>query len=644
MRLRFLRLIRIAGLAAASLAVIALAATGAARSEDAPTTMIILDGSGSMWGRLAPDNRAKIDIAREKLGALLSAPSKARVGLIAFGHRRRGDCNDVELIAPPDAARQDVLDPIAKLNPKGPGPVTAAIKMAADAIAQSRPAQIIVIADNADNCRQDSCAAARDIAKSSPGVAIQVIGVGVPANERPRLACVAEATGGRYYDITDSNGLNAALDETTKLAILSPGEVAGATEPTTPPPPPAGASLRASAALVEGGPLLKVPLTWRVYKTGGTTVLGQGFDKDISVKLPAGEYDIEAELGGIKVRRPIKIADGEAQSIVLPLDAAHLAVRAIAAKGATPATTAVLTLSSSDAPVSIQRGGMLDVYLKPANYSLIVVDGTARVSQTLSLAAGDDKPVDIMLSTGTLKVSATGGDGKPLSDVLLTVETDDPESPNGRREVARSRSSDATFSLTEGTYYIGAHSANGSVSKRVGIGAGQSVSETLAVKLVPVTISALVAGAAPKADQNIFYRVDRIDGDRVSIARAIGPALSLDLSPGRYRVTASLAVSHLSASQEIAVEDGKPAKAVIDIASGQVNFVPAAGAVPAFGDVYWEVSDTSGMPIWRATGSEATAVLAPGKYTVRFDVRDKHGKAAFEVRAGESQKIEIGPG
>ncbi len=642
MRLEFLRFIAVAGFAAGAF----VAGSAAALAEEAPTAMIILDGSGSMWGRLAPENSAKIDIVRDKLGGILATPSSARVGLISFGHRRRGDCNDVELIAGPDRPRQDVLEPIAKLNPRGPGPVTAALKMAADAIGQSRPAQILVVADNADNCRQDSCAMAREIASGAPGVAIQVIGIGIPANERPRLACVAEATGGRFYDIADSNGLNAALDEATRLAMVSPGAVAGGsvTGPASAPPPPAGASLRASAALVEGGPLLKVPLTWRFYKAGGKDVLGQGVDHDISVKLAAGDYDIEAELGGIKARRTITVVDGEAQSIIMPLDAAHLVVRAAAAKGAPPSPSAVLTLSSGGEPVSVQRGGAMDAYLKPADYSLVVVDGAARSTQALSLAAGDDKPVDVALSAGLLKISAAAADGKPLSDVLLTVDTDDPESPNGRREVARSRSPEASFTLSEGTYYIGAQSSSGSISKRIGIGAGQTVTEALAVKLVPVAISALIAGAPPKADQNIFYRVDRIDGDRISIARAIGPALTLDLSPGRYRITASLAVSHLSASKEIVVDGGKPEKAIIDIASGEVNFVPAAGAVPAFGDVYWEVSDTTGMPIWRATGSEATAVLAPGQYTVRFDVRNAHGKAAFEVRAGESQKIEIGPG
>ncbi|MFT3731040.1 MAG: VWA domain-containing protein [Hyphomicrobium sp.] len=649
MRLKLTRLV--ASLIAVSACAVAglTFAAPSARSDDAPTAMLIIDGSGSMWGRLGPANRPKIDLVRDKLGAVLANATSAHVGLVAFGHRRRGDCNDVELIATPDSPIQGLLDPIAKLNPRGPGPVTAALRTAVGAIGQSRPAQIIIVGDNADNCRQDSCAAAQEIAKTAPGVAVQVIGIGVPANERPRLACIAEATGGRFYDITDSDGLNAALDETTKLAMLSPGAVAGAesagrAEKPAAPPPPAGASLRVSAALAEDGALLDVPLNWRIYKADGATVLLQRIGKDITAKLDAGDYVIEAALGDIKVRHPVAIADGVAQSIIVPLDASHLVARPVATKGGPLLPTAIVTVSSSESPVSISRGGVADLYLKPGEYHVTVADGAARSAETLSLATGDAKTLDIALASGLLKVSATGPNGSALQDVLYTVDTDDPESPDGRREVARSRSPDASFTLPEGTYYLGAISGNGSVSKRIAIGAGQTVTDKLPIVLVPVSISALIAGTPARADENIFYRVDRIDGDRVSIARTIGPGTTLDLSPGRYRISASIASAHLAATKELTVEAGKPAKAVIDIASGQVNFVPAANAAPTYGDISWEVADENGMPIWRANGTDATAILAPGRYTVRFDARNSHGEASFEVQAGQTQKIEIGPG
>jgi Ca-activated chloride channel family protein len=623
-----------------------IAATGVVSAGDAPTAMLLLDGSGSMWARLPPDNRAKIDIVRDKLTTILQTPSSTRVGLVSFGHRRRGDCSDVEVIAPPDSARDGVLGPIAKLNPTGPGPLTAGLKAAVDAIGTARPAQIVVVGDGADNCHQDSCSAAADIAKNSPGITIQVIEIGVPAADRGRVACIAEATGGHYYDITDSNGLNAALDEAAKLAILSPGATPEAAAGTNAaPPPPAGASLRASAALAEGGALLAVPIRWKIFKSGDTAVLGESQGPDISAKLPAGNYDVEAKLGSLSARQQVRLEAGSPQSIIVPLNGAHLNIRAAATKGGEASSTAILTVASGDTSVAIARNGAADLYLPPASYTVTVADGVARTSRSVTLTAGDDKPVAIGLGTGHLEVTATTGDAaQPIEDILYTIFEDDPESPDGRRQVARSRAPNASFTLPAGTYYISARSGAADVRERIAVGVGEVVKRTLSLALAPLKISTIVAGAPAKAKQGVLYRVDRLDGDKARVARAIGPEFALRLPPGQYTVTASIASCDLSASQVVTLEAGKPAAVQLEIPSGGVTFRPPPGEAAATGDIYWEVIDAKGVPLWRAMGVEAEALLAPGHYTVRLEARGKHNAAAFDVRAGENQQIEIGPG
>jgi Ca-activated chloride channel homolog len=623
-------------------------AAGDAPAANTPTAVLLIDGSGSMWGRLSPDNRAKIDILREKLTGILQTPSSTRVGLVSFGHRRRGDCSDVELIAPADSPRDAVIAPLAKLNPRGPGPLTAGLKAAVDAIGTSRPAEIIAIGDGADNCWQDTCAAAAEIAKNSPGLTIHMIGIGITAAERPRVSCIAEATGGHYYDITDSVGLNAAIDEATKLAMLSPGGApgaqAGASDPVAP-PPPAGASIRVSAALGNGTPLLTVPMYWRIFKAGETAPLAQNQGPDISAKLDAGSYDVEAKLGSLSARQKIEVEAGTPQSIILPLNAAHLRVRASAIKGGEASPTAVLTVASGDTPAAIGREGSADLYLPPADYTVTIADGVARSSQNVSLAAGDDKPLDIALGTGRLELTATtGAQAAPVQDVLYTIFEDDPESPDGRREVAQSRAANAAFTLPAGTYYISARSGAADVRQRIAVGAGEKVQRALALDLAPLKVSTIIAGAPARAEHSVLYRVDRIDGEQTRIARSIGPQLELTLPAGKYRVSATLARYHLSATKDITLEPGKPANAELAIEGAEITFRPASGSASKTGDMYWEVIDATGMPVWRQTGTETTALLAPGHYTVRLDARSGHNSAVFDVRAGENQKIEIGPG
>ncbi len=71
--------------------------TGKSKTSPAASGNIIfiLDASGSMWGQVG--GFAKITIARDVLTSLIKElPDNATVGLVAYGHRRKGDCDDVE--------------------------------------------------------------------------------------------------------------------------------------------------------------------------------------------------------------------------------------------------------------------------------------------------------------------------------------------------------------------------------------------------------------------------------------------------------------------------------------------------------------------------------------------------------------------
>ena len=129
-------MLRPSSLLAASFAALALLlATAEARAQHAaPTAVIVVDGSGSMWGNLGPDKRPKIEMVREALRALLpNLRTDARVGLTSFGHRRRGNCGDAEVIVPPEAdsaVRMSV--PVEKMNAMGKAPVALALRERSD--------------------------------------------------------------------------------------------------------------------------------------------------------------------------------------------------------------------------------------------------------------------------------------------------------------------------------------------------------------------------------------------------------------------------------------------------------------------------------------------------------------------------------
>ena len=106
----------------------------AAPADAADDVMVVFDGSNSMWGQI--DGTAKIEIARGVIGNLTAElDPQTNVGLMAYGHRRRGDCSDIEIILPPAPLdRASFLAEIEKITPTGKTPLTDAVAQAAEAL------------------------------------------------------------------------------------------------------------------------------------------------------------------------------------------------------------------------------------------------------------------------------------------------------------------------------------------------------------------------------------------------------------------------------------------------------------------------------------------------------------------------------
>lgn len=623
----------------------ALAATGSlsiALAADPPSTMLLIDGSGSMWARLEPERRAKIDVIREHLGSLLAASPEARIAVGSYGHRRRGDCSDAETIAAFDAPRETAMEAIAKLNPRGKGPLTAGMTAALASIAATRPASVILVTDGADNCQQDACAAATSFATTAPGVPIHVISIGVAPADAPRLSCVAKATGGAYFDTRDPVTLTTALDDAAALAMMTPG--AAPAQAAAPDAPAAGpATLRATLTLAEGTVEISAPARWRVYQRGGDNALVESNGSNLSLRLDAGSYDIEADLGRIRVKKPVEVESAGQKSIELSLAAARLTVAVARAKGGDAADGAVITVvrdeKTAAETVSVTHGGRADAFLSPGAYTVTVSDSAVTKTEKMTLAEGESKELDVVLDAGRLELSTAGADGGPLQDVTYTISTDDPDSPDGRRDVARSSAPDAAFTLRAGTYYIEAVSGPAVLREQVAVGAGETVKRALTLTLVPVKVAATIAGAPAAPDQGLVYRISSLDNGVREVARSLRPVVETALPPGRYRIAAHLDAHHVGAEREVLIEAGKPANIAIDISAAEVQLKAPAGV----GETYWEIADADGKPVWRTQSGQPKALLTPGRYTARFEQRDVRLEAAFEVEPGERKTLELGP-
>lgn len=182
--------------------------------------VLVLDASGSMWGQI--DGRAKADIAKEAVAKLVAEwnPDNA-LGLVAYGHRRKGDCTDIETLIP-----YGPLDPAAfmqrvnGLKFLGMTPLSAAVIQAADSLKSSeQKATVILVSDGEETCALDPCTVGRELQANGVDFTAHVIGFNVPnPAHQAQLRCLAENTGGRFFNARDAGELNRALSTLVEVS------------------------------------------------------------------------------------------------------------------------------------------------------------------------------------------------------------------------------------------------------------------------------------------------------------------------------------------------------------------------------------------------------------------------------------------
>ncbi|WP_316013635.1 vWA domain-containing protein [Roseobacter sp. HKCCA0434] len=190
-------------------------------------TIIVMDGSGSMWGQI--DGVPKLEIARRTVGEVLAdLPREREIGLVAYGHRTRGDCADIEVMVPPAAGTSGaILGAVEAMRFQGRTPLSAAVRRAAETLRYTEdPATVVLVTDGLETCEADPCALGRELEEAGLDFTAHVVGFGLTEEEGAQVSCLAENTGGRYFEASDGAALTDALDQTLTAAAPPIVEVA----------------------------------------------------------------------------------------------------------------------------------------------------------------------------------------------------------------------------------------------------------------------------------------------------------------------------------------------------------------------------------------------------------------------------------
>ena len=283
-------------------------------AEDNPRAVIIFDASGSMWGQI--NGVTKLEIARDALKNVVREwnPS-VELGLTVYGHRTKGDCNDIESIIPVGKIDKNrVIRTVMSIKPKGKTPISRSLRKVAEEIKYTEEkATIILISDGKETCDPDPCGTAKELEAQGIDFVTHVIGFNVDKKTSEQLECIANATGGEYFSAKNASALNKAMKVIAKKV-----EVVAPTKPK-PVVKKLKNNIEVSASEKEDGKWVKA--RHYIYqdeegKAGKRAGGAHSQKKKVGTDtLPVGKYILRSSYNAFKKDTPFEIKAGEVTKI-----------------------------------------------------------------------------------------------------------------------------------------------------------------------------------------------------------------------------------------------------------------------------------------------------------------------------------------
>ncbi len=434
-----------------ALALLLASLTSPASAEAPRRLQLVFDASGSMWAQIGGEPR--ITIARRVLADIVGKqPPGTEVGLVAYGHRREADCQDIEVLVPMGPVTPAaVKGRLEAIQPKGKTPIGASVREAFRLVREGgKPATVILLSDGLETCGTDPCAIVREAKAGGLDFLLHVVGFGIEEADLSSLECMAQAGGGLFFDARDASGLASAL--------------AGA---VAPPPAAGGEELRVGAKA--DGKL--VDATVQVFPRGGKQEIATGRTYAVpgtnprTLLLPAGSYDVAVTavtISGASQRfDAVRVEEGKPAAVTADFSTGEIVVRVQRNGGLSDATLEVISTTEKKAVAQgrsyTQAASNPKRFRVPAGaYEVVVrsVEIAGKPEQRLPATVAPGKPVELTAAfeSGTLRVGATAGG--TLVDATVTVVGAGGKEADRCRTYDKPTSNPCSFVLPPGAYKV----------------------------------------------------------------------------------------------------------------------------------------------------------------------------------------------
>ena len=500
--------------------------------------IIILDASGSMWAQI--DGKPKLEIARESLRTVLqSVPADDEIGFMAYGHREKGSCDDIQLIVPPQAGSASAISAAAdSLKFLGKTPLTAAVKQAAEALKYTEDkATVVLITDGLETCGGDPCALGKELEASGVDFTADVVGFGLTADEGKQIACLADNTGGKYIQASDEKALQEALVETVAAPAPAPAPEPAPAPAPAPEPAKPEFNLLPTAVLAEGGDPVTDGNAWEIYKAKSDGTRGDYISTEYGAykgNLEPGDYIVVASDGQAKTEQKIKIEAGQVYKPLFNLNAGTLIIHPRPSEGADVVDGAAVVIDYPGADMPATFYGTTKAVLPAGDEKVTVTIGQGAITETIPLAAGKTVEKDMIAGVGHVVANAyytAGGDKADGSGIGFKVLKAKKKIDGTRDEVTYAYGPDSKFDLPPDDYVLIATVDLAVIEQPFTVKVGEFQDVKIAMN---AGVLAITAPGASKIE--IFETKKDINGNRKSLGYAFDQKYQAAIPAGDYAV------------------------------------------------------------------------------------------------------------
>jgi Ca-activated chloride channel family protein len=513
----------------------------ASRAEEGQRVILVLDASGSMWGKI--DGKPKMQIAKEVVGKVIADWKPAdEIGLVAYGHRKKGACDDIELLAEPgqlDAS--SFMSKVKALNPKGKTPMTQAVRQAAEALKfTEKQATVILVSDGLETCDPNPCAVAEELERLGVGLTVHTVGFGLDDKAAVgQLKCLAENTGGISIIAENADQLQDALAKTVE-AKPEPEP-----EPAPPPPEPAAPefNLRGSVTMAEG---IELPQgfdtpTWEVAKSiagekGVVVKTEYGAAIKTNIEEP-GDHVLEVSNDAAKLSVPITIAKDNPLDLALSFEAGvvRFSAKLDPTTAMTDAAAAWELADQNGRWISTKYGPQPAFFASAGTYKMRLSLGSAKIEQDVTFTSGKIEDVVLMLGAGVVEVNAVFAPGGPpvLAGAAIELRKGEANIDGQHEWMSTNYGPNVKFDVAAGRYRIVATQDYATGFADVEVRPGQAAKAEVSVNGGFLSVT-----AQADATLEAFSGTKDIAGNRVYIATEYNGKLNKAFAAGTVHIVA----------------------------------------------------------------------------------------------------------